>query len=119
MKKVSFLMIEPSSPPDQPSVELEEKFDRLSEEWKSEAEFLSSPDQMAMLPSYQRIIGMGPIAVPLILREMEREPHFWFWALRSITGEDPVPERSRGNVPEMVKAWLAWANRRNFSNRAG
>lgn len=48
---------------------------------------------MAMLPSCQRIIGMGPVVVPLILEELRREPDHWFWALEMLTEDDPVPPK--------------------------
>lgn len=68
------------------------EFERLAQEWKSGARFLSSSSESAMNPSYQRIIGLGPIAIPPILRELSREPNHWFWALRCIT--DASPERT-------------------------
>lgn len=61
-----------------------------------------------MLTPYQRIIGMGPSVVPLILEELSREPDQWFWALESITEENPVPSEARGSVPQMTEAWLQW-----------
>ncbi len=63
---------------------------------------------MAMLPPYQKIIGMGPEAVPLILEELRRHPGYWFWALRMITDEDPVPKEVRGNMEKMIEAWVGW-----------
>ena len=54
-----------------------------------------------MSPSYQRIIGLGSAVVPLLLRELERQPDHWFWALKAITGADPVPAASRGKLHEM------------------
>ena len=51
--------------------------------------------QMAMLRPYQQIVGMGMIAVPLILEELHREPDQWFWALECITEENPVPRTGR------------------------
>lgn len=86
----------------------EQEFRHLADAWKRESAHLSSITEMAMLASYQRIIGMGPAAVPLILRELEAEPDYWFWALQSITGVDPVPPASRGNLVEMTDAWLQW-----------
>jgi hypothetical protein len=61
---------------------------------------------MIALPSYQEIIAMGPPVVPLLLRELEQDPHFWSWALTAITEEDPVPPSARGNLGEMARAWL-------------
>ena len=52
----------------------------------------------------------GLPAVPLILAELRRELDHWFWALRAITGEDPVPAERRGNMKEMVEIWLEWVD---------
>ncbi len=87
-----------------------EGFNRLAAEWKSQAEFLSSPTKIAELPAYQAIIAMGPPAVPLILSELRREPDHWFIALKRITGEDPVPEDARGDIDRMAEAWLNWGH---------
>ena len=63
---------------------------------------------IATHPAYQRIIGLGPQAIPLILAEMQREPRHWFWALAALTGENPVSLADQGRVPEMTAAWLMW-----------
>ena len=90
------------------------KFDRLAKKWKAESHFLSNTVQMAMLDSYQRIIGMGEAVVPLILETLAREPDQWFWALHAITEEDPVPVQARGNVREMARAWIDWGRQRGM-----
>jgi hypothetical protein len=91
-----------------PATSLEEKFRRLAAQWKERSRYLSNTAQMAMLPSYQRIIGTGTPAVPLILQELEREPDQWFWALEAITEENPVPPEAAGRVREMAAAWIQW-----------
>ena len=91
-----------------------EKFQRLASQWKAESRFLSNTAQMAMLDSYQSIIGMGEPVVPLILEALEREPDQWFWALQAITEEDPVPAQSRGKVREMAQAWISWGRARGL-----
>jgi hypothetical protein len=88
-----------------------ERFRRLSAEWKEQSRYLSNTAQMAMLKPYQRIIGMGFPAVPLILDELRREPDQWFWALEAITEESPVPPEAAGKVREMAWAWLDWGAR--------
>jgi hypothetical protein len=88
--------------------DIREEFQLLADEWIRASEFLSSPTQIAMLWPYQRIIGLGRAAIPLILRELAKEPRQWFWALQAITGEDPVEEPERGNVRRMAEAWLQW-----------
>lgn len=67
-----------------------------------------------MHPAYQTIIGMGPDAVPFLLRELEMNPDAWFWALRSITEADPVPLNVRGDVLAMARAWLAWGRNQGY-----
>ncbi len=85
-----------------------ERFHRLAGEWKARSRFLSNTAQMAMLRPYQQIIGMGPAVVPLILEELRREPDHWFWALESITEENPVPPEAMGKVRLMAQAWVTW-----------
>jgi hypothetical protein len=87
---------------------LEESFLQLAEQWRRETGMLSLVSKMAIHPAYQRIIGMGQPVVPLILRELEREPDHWFWALQAITGENPVQPAQRGILDEMAAAWLEW-----------
>jgi hypothetical protein len=57
---------------------------------------------------------MGPAAVPLILRELERQPDHWFWALTAITGEDPVRPEDAGNIERMAQAWLALGQEQGY-----
>ena len=90
---------------------IEQEFQELTAEWKEQAAALSSPSEIGRLPAYQRIIGLGNEALPLIVREMEREPDFWFEALRAITGVNPVPRQARGDLKAMTEAWLRWARK--------
>jgi hypothetical protein len=96
-------------PPIEPPAELERLFDGLVKRWREETGAYSSVTQMAMHPAYQRIITMGPAALPLIFRELERRPGHWFWALRAITGENPVRREDAGDIGKMTEAWLAFA----------
>lgn len=89
-----------------------ERFQRLAAEWKQQSRHMSNSAQMAMLRSYQRIIGMGMDAVPLILEELQREPDHWFWALEAITDENPVPADVLGKVRMMAQAWIDWGKQR-------
>jgi hypothetical protein len=85
------------------------RFERLAAEWRREAGPLSSSTDRAMLPAYQAIIGMGRTALPFIFEELRQRGGHWFWALRAITGENPVPPEHRGNVEAMTQDWLRWA----------
>ncbi|MCX5890935.1 MAG: hypothetical protein NTY36_16030 [Deltaproteobacteria bacterium] len=93
---------------------LQMKFKRLLTEWKQQSVFLSSATAMAMLPSYQGIIGMGEPVLPLILNELKDRPAHLFWALRAISGIDPVPQEDKGNIGKMMEAWLNWGRQKRF-----
>ena len=69
------------------------KFRRLAEQWLRETAHTSSLKKACMHPAYQRIIGMGIVVVPYLLRELEQRPDHWFWALNAITEEDPAQRR--------------------------
>ena len=97
-----------------PYARLRDRFQRLCTEWKQQSPYLSNTAQMATLRPYQRIIGMGPAAVPLILEELRREPDQWFWALEAITEENPVPPEAAGKVREMSRAWVDWGKARGL-----
>ncbi|MBI3409533.1 MAG: hypothetical protein HY040_14425 [Planctomycetes bacterium] len=97
-----------------PESEIRVRFERLARQWKNESRFMSNTAQMAMLPSYQRIIGLGMAVVPLLLEELRREPDQWFWALEAITEENPVPREYLGKVSNMAKAWVDWGTQRGF-----
>ncbi|MCI0387582.1 MAG: hypothetical protein MOB07_02260 [Acidobacteria bacterium] len=76
------------SQPVAPTKDTEGLFQELANQWRRETAHLSLAIKKVMHPAYQRIIGLGPDAVPLILRELQRRSGHWFWALKAITGED-------------------------------
>lgn len=64
-----------------------------------------------MHSAYQQIIGMGSDVIPMLLRELERNSGRWFWALKSITREDPVTPEQQGKTKEMIESWLNWGRK--------
>lgn len=96
--------------------DIEARFLGLVAEWKASRGHLSSITRMSQLPAYRAIVAMGQAAVPLLLRELEQRPDHWFWALREITGENPVAPESRGNVAEMARHWLDWGENTGIAN---
>ena len=90
------------------ATDIADQFRTLAARWKAETALLSSTTAMVAYPAYQAIIALGPPVVPLLLRDLEREPAHWFEALKAITGEDPVPPKEWGRVPAMAARWLAW-----------
>ena len=96
------------------TVAVETRFQALAANWKRDTRMTSSTTEMAMHPAYQQIIGMGERALPLIFHALQEAPDHWFWALKAITGEDPVPESDRGRIPAMRQAWLNWGKHNGF-----
>lgn len=94
--------------------DLKEKFQSLVEQWNEGTQFASTVLEMSMHPAYQYIIGMGPKVLPYILQRLSREQEHWFWALKAITSEDPVPTASRGNLNKMRDAWLQWGKEKGY-----
>lgn len=90
------------------------KFQFLTQEWKSATAHLSSTTEISLHPAYQRIIGMGETAVPFILQEMSDSPDHWFWALKAITGDSPVPAEHRGRIELMTEDWLVWGKSKGY-----
>jgi hypothetical protein len=94
--------------------ELETTFYSLVEQWKSETRGISSTEQLSVHPAYQQIIGMGRDVIPLLLRELEKNSGRWFWALKSISREEPVTPEQRGKTKEMISAWLNWGREKGY-----
>jgi hypothetical protein len=94
--------------------ELKQVFDALVAEWRKETGKTSSSTEMAMHPAYQKIIGLGEAAIPLLLNELENKTGRWFWALKAITREDPVAPENRGRTKIMIKAWLDWGKEKGY-----
>lgn len=97
-----------------PRAHLTQRFRELAKAWRADCQFSSSVTEMAMHPAYQQIIGMGREAIRPVLEELESQPDHWFWALYAITGEDPVPSESKGDLREMTELWLQWGRERQY-----
>jgi type I restriction enzyme M protein len=91
---------------------LEAMFNELAEQWRTETGMLSVIQQKAMNPAYQRIIGLGKSALPLILKSLQNKPEHWLWALRAIAGEEIAAGAL--DFKAAVVAWLAWGKRKGY-----
>jgi hypothetical protein len=90
----------------------ENKFKKLVKQWRAESEHLSSVKDAMTLDSYRQIIRMGEPAIGLILLELKERPHFWFGALREITGEKQIGRDL--TFKEAVAAWLKWGHENDY-----
>jgi hypothetical protein len=97
-----------------PEVNVEQIFQMNAAKWKQDSMFTSSITQIVLHPSYQRIIGLGPAAIPYIIRDLEETGHQWFWALESITGANPIAPEDVGNPDAMTRQWSTWATQHGY-----
>jgi hypothetical protein len=97
------------------SLTLEERFQKEADRWEKETALLSATPMRVMHESYQSIIAMGPEVVPILLRDLQKTRRHWFWALRHLTGIDPVPAKDKGNLDRMIAAWLEWGQKERKS----
>ena len=95
-----------------PETTVDQLFQELVERWKRDTMHSSSVTRMVVHPAYLRIIGLGPDALPLLLRELRERPDHWLVALNAITGTDPAPEGASFN--QAVAAWLEWGEREGY-----
>jgi len=102
----------PALAPQTQEPDLAPHFHELAEQWRRETSLLSNLHKKVIHPAYQRIIGLGPRAIPHILGELKRTRGHWLWALNAITGEDPAP--SGATFSEAVDAWLGWGKANGY-----
>lgn len=114
---VSATYIEPMIPipltyPELPSA-TGARFSDLAAQWHRETDHLSTMTDIILHPAFLQIIGMGEIALPFILKELEetRSGH-WFTALESIAGERIATDEM--SYDEAVRAWLQWGHQRGY-----
>ena len=99
-------------PQQRSQTEIGRKFQGLATQWKRDTEHLSSMTKMILHRAYQQIIGLGPAAIKFILQELQEHPDYWFWALESISGKNPV--QPEDDFDGAVRAWLNWGKREGY-----
>ena len=92
-----------------------ERFAELANQWEQETVLMSNSSRAAQHPAHREIVGMGEVAVPLILERMRSQGGHWFHALREITGADPVDPKDRGKIAAMQTSWPDWGRRNGLA----
>ena len=93
---------------------IEEEFYSNVVKWKADIEIASSMHDVVLNKAYQRIIGLGPTVIPLILKDLKNYGGLWFWALSALTGENPVKQVDAGRIRKMRETWLAWGAKKGY-----
>lgn len=101
-----------------PGAESRAQFKTLSDDWKNATAGFPRVIDRIKHKSYLRIVNWGMDAVPHILSELGTgdEPDHWFEALHQITGANPVPPESRGDLRKMAEAWLRLGRSRGWTS---
>jgi hypothetical protein len=101
---------------------IEREFLRHARKWRRDTKHLSSPVDRYLHPSYARIIAItaaaGQAGLRVMLTDLQEHQNDWFYALRSITGQNPVTSSMAGDVPRMIQAWIKWGQERGVIDGA-
>ncbi len=97
-----------------PAQSVEQRFRELEHTWREETGHLSSYSKRFHHPAFQEIIRLGEPVVPLMLRDLEKQPGLWVWALPVITGDNPVPNEEAGKIARMSEAWVRWGKEKGY-----
>jgi hypothetical protein len=92
--------------------ELETIFNGLSKIWKDATGGLSLTTRRFSHPTYKAILRLGPEAVPLMLKELQQRPDWWFDALEFLTKENPA--KPTDSFEDAVSAWIDWGITKNL-----
>ena len=99
----------------QPASNETEKFHRLAKQWSEETRHTSSWARMISHPAYLSIIGMGERAIPFLLRELQRRPDHWHWALGAINGQAPIQPDE--DFDAAIARCLQWGQTQGYIRR--
>lgn len=93
----------------------QQNFDLLVYEWEQETFLCSNLEKMINNSAYQKVISMGGLAIPFLLREIQRNSYHWHSALVAITNFNPLPSSSDGDMDALRASWLAWGKSAGYS----
>ncbi len=94
---------------------LEDRFNRLADEWERDTAHFSSIRRRARHPAFQEIVAMGTGAIPLLLRALMARSAHYSAVLHAITGASPTPREDWGKMDRVAQAWLRWGHENGYS----
>jgi hypothetical protein len=88
------------------------KFNKLKEEWQRDTVCEINLDKIHLHPAYLKIIALGRLALPYILRSLEQEGGHWYLALQTIVEEDVAEGLTTTEVAQV--AWINWGRQKHY-----
>lgn len=82
-----------------------QRFNDLYKKWYSNTMLYSNPRMIIEDESFQTILKMGDMAIPLIIEKIEVEPSQLVWALNIIT-KKKISNNSKISIAEACKSWV-------------
>ena len=90
----------------------EDVYIAAADEWEEHQRLLSWHDTKH--PAFLRIVALGEVAIPFILRDIEHEPDWIVIALRKIVPDGPELSDVAGRIGPICERWLDWARSRGI-----
>lgn len=90
------------------------EFRRLADKWEEETRGYAFRSRAVQHVEHQQIVDLGEQVIPWMLEDFAAGKGDWFYALRLLTGADPIKEEERGYVPRMRAAWLEWGRQHGW-----
>lgn len=81
---------------------------QVFDEWQTACEYFSSTRQKVNHPAFRQLLARAGESVPFLLSTLTTSPSHAILVLHAITGEDPVPNDKKGDLPRMADAWIEW-----------
>ncbi|HYE53678.1 MAG TPA: hypothetical protein VD996_02505 [Chitinophagaceae bacterium] len=97
-------------------IAIQNRFQELSNQWRKETGHYSTMIHVTRNENYLRIIALGKPVVPLLLKDLQNEPDYWFEALRLLTNENPVKREHLGDLEKMSADWIEWGKNKGYIN---
>src|SRR5258708_828036 len=88
-KQMSVIPVQ-NAPTSETQHAVEKRFRQLEAVWEAETMFLSDAHKIIEHPAFQEIISLGDAVIPFMMRNLEKEPCQWVWALPRISGANPL-----------------------------